>query len=270
MEFDIKKNGDIENSNKNFSKPDINLSYDFAKHMKKEFGDFIRAIVLFGSAVKENSQEGSDIDVLVVVDDLAVQMTAEVVESYRIITEKILSSVSNRLHVTTLRYLTFWQYARDANPVAVNILRDGLPIIDTGLILPLQHLLAKGEIKPSFESIFTYFSRSTGTLYNAKGHILQGALDLYWAVVDAAQSLLMMYEVVPPSPEHVAALMSSRLVPKGVLKKHHVEVMKEFYTLSRLITHDELKHMSGKEFDEYHRKAYDFVNDVKKELEKMK
>ncbi len=268
MEFDVEKNEVSESNKSNYSKSDFDQVIEFSKQMKKEFGDFVRAVVLFGSSAKKKNSTKSDIDVLVVVDDLSIEMTAEIVESYRLITEKIISKVSDKLHITSLKYVTFWQYVRDAHPVAVNVLREGVPIVDSGIIAPMQQLLKRGEIKPSFESIFSYFARSSNALAGAKQSILNATLDLYWSVVDASQALLMMYNVVPPSPEHVAELIESELVPKGVLKPKHVSQMREFYELSRLITHNEMKYLSGKDYDEYHKKAYDYVADIKDEIEK--
>ncbi|MFW6230880.1 MAG: nucleotidyltransferase domain-containing protein [Nanoarchaeota archaeon] len=268
MEFDEKKRQPAEENKEKFSKDAIEIAYDFAKHMKKEFGDFIKALVLFGSSAKRQERRGSDIDILVIVDDLSIELSAEMVESYRLITEKIIGSVSQRLHITSLKYVTFWEYVREAHPVAVNVLREGVPILDTGFIAPLQQLLHRGQIKPSVESMFQYFARSSDALVAAKHSTLQAAMDLYWAVIDAAQSILMMHDVIPPSPEHVADLIEKILLPKNVLKHHHVAVVKEFYTLSRIISHDELKYLSGKDFDGYYKKAYDFVSDVKEALEK--
>ncbi|MFP4656003.1 MAG: nucleotidyltransferase domain-containing protein [Candidatus Woesearchaeota archaeon] len=269
MEFDVKANDGLDETKQNYDKSDFDTALDFSKKMKKELGDFIKAIVLFGSSARKSEKKNSDIDILVIIDDLSVEMTAEIVESYRLITEKIVSSVSDKLHITSLRYMTFWQYARDANPVAVNILRDGVPILDTGFITPLQQLLKRGEIKPSIESIYGYFSRSSAALVSAKRNVLQAALDLYWAAVDASHSLLMMYGKVPPSPEHVADMIEGELLPKHVLTKKHVELIRELFHLSKIIEHNELKYLSGKDFDHYYRETYDLVTDIKKEIEKF-
>ena len=268
MEFDINKNETVNENKDKYDKSDFDIALDFSKKMKKELGDFIKAIVLFGSSARKTEKKNSDIDLLVIIDDLSVEMSAEIVESYRVITEKIIGSTSDKLHVTSLRYLTFWQYARDANPVAVNILRDGVAILDTGFIAPLQQLLKKGEIKPSIESIFGFFSRSSAALVGAKGSVLRGAMDLYWAGVDAAQALLMMYEKVPPSPEHVADMVEHELLPKHILTKKDVELLRELHRLSKMIEHNELKYISGRDFDDYYRRTYDLVTDIKKEIEK--
>ncbi len=269
MDFDVKANDGLDENREKYTKSEFDIALDFSKKMKKELGDFVKAIVLFGSSAKREGKRTNDIDILVIIDDLSLEMTGEIVESYRLITEKIVSSVSDKLHITSLRYLTFWQYARDANPVAVNILRDGVPILDTGFITPLQQLLRRGEIKPSVESIYAFFSRSSGALVGAKQSILRAAMDLYWAAVDAAQSLLMMHEKVSPSPEHVADMIEKELLPKHVLTKKHIELIRELYHLSKIIEHGELKYLSGKDFDDYYRRTYDLVSDIKKEMEKF-
>jgi len=146
MEFDVKKQK-ISNVEK-YPKDDLTIAYKFAKKVYDEFGNFIKAIVLFGSSVREEKTKG-DIDVLIVVDDITIQMTAEIVETYRIITEKSVADISPRLHVTSLKLTTFWEYVRMGDPIGLNILRDGVALLDTGFFDPLQGLLARGRIRPS-------------------------------------------------------------------------------------------------------------------------
>lgn len=269
MEFEIKKSPYADANKDNFSKSELDIAYEFAKHMKKELGDFIKSIVLFGSTSKNTAESKSDVDILVIIDDLSLVMSAELVESYRIVTEKVIGDVSTRLHVTSLRFTTFWDYVKDSNPIAVNILRDGFPLIDVGFIGPLQHLLRQGKIMPSVESIWHFFSRCSNSLVSAKGHLMQATVDLYWSVIDAAQSVLMRYNIVPPSPEHVPDLMMRELVPRKIVTKKHTETVREFFNLSKLIMHHQIKEISGVDFDDYYKRAYHFVADMKKELEKV-
>ncbi|RLE39940.1 hypothetical protein DRZ77_03335, partial [Candidatus Woesearchaeota archaeon] len=79
---------------------DYTIAKAFAKRLKNEFGDFLKCVVLFGSAARRSRGPKGDIDVLVVVDDLAMRMTREVVEAYKLIVEKTVAKISTRLHVT--------------------------------------------------------------------------------------------------------------------------------------------------------------------------
>ena len=265
MEFALKER-QVGKKQDDFQKEDIQLAYKFANKLFEEFGNFLKAVVLFGSTARGEKKE-KDVDLLVVIDDVTMTFTSEVIETYRIIIEKTVASLSERLHVTSLKYSTFWEYARAGDPVATNILRDGIPLIDSGFFKPLQALLADGRIRPSPESVWTYFGRAPKTLHNARWHVMQGALDLYWSVVDSAHAALMMLNVTPPSPDHVADLLESMLVSRGLLDKRYVGIMRNFYTLQKRIVYREVKDISGKEFEQLYADADDFVQAMKKLIE---
>ncbi|MFH1650417.1 MAG: nucleotidyltransferase domain-containing protein [Candidatus Woesearchaeota archaeon] len=243
-----------------YGKEVLDVSFEFAKQVHKECGAFVKGIILFGSSVRK--KEGRDIDILIVVDDLSVNMSKEFIQTYRIIVEKIISQVDKRLHVTTLKFTSFWEYARNGDPIVVNMLRDGVALIDTGFFDPLQALLYQGRIRPSAEAVTTYFSRAPMTISNSQWHILQACMDLYWAVIDAGHAALMRMGVVPPAPEHVADLLEEKLVKPGILKKEHAQTVRRFYHLSKLILNRDMTHMKGYQYDDYFKDAWEFVKAV--------
>src|SRR3989344_1474220 len=163
MDFEVNKR-----DQKNISlyrKEDFKLAMDFAKQMYKEFGQFIRALVLFGSSISKPNSRADDVDVLVIMDDVKFKLTRPLVETYRIITAKAISNVSpQRLHIQSMRFTSFWEYVRAGDPVAINILRYGVSLIDTGFFDPLQALLDQGRIRPSDESVWTYFTLAPASL----------------------------------------------------------------------------------------------------------
>ena len=205
MKFDIAKK---EHANlEKYFKEDVDVSYRFANELYKELGSVLRAVVIFGSTARHARKPDGDIDLMIILDDLLMNMTQEVIEAYRIIVQKLIVKNSTKIHVTTLRFTAFWDYIRNGDPVSINILRDGVAIIDSGFFDPLQALLKKGRIRPTQESIWSYYARAPNTLHNSKWHILQASMDLYWAVIDSAHSALMKVGEIPPTPEHVADLM---------------------------------------------------------------
>ncbi len=266
MQFQIKKRHtpNIER----YPTDDINIARSFARRLYNEFGDFLKMVVLFGSTARKVESPRGDIDVLIVVDDLSIRMTQEVVEAYRIIVEKVIASVSTRLHVTSLTLTSFWEYVRAGDPVAINILRDGVALIDTGIFDPLQALLIQGRIRPTYESVWSYFGRAPRTLLNSKWHIMQATLDLYWAVIDAAHAALMHHGEIPPSPEHAADLLEEKLVHKKMLEQRYAATMRKFYNLMKDITHRKIKEISGKEYDAYLKEAEEFVDRMKVFIER--
>ncbi len=265
MEFNIEKRN--KRNSENYHKSHIDLAYNFSKKAYKEFGGFLKGIVIFGSAAKKKKNV-NDIDILVIIDDLTFILTKELVQTYRIITEKIVSEVSDKLHITTLRYTNFWEYVRSGDPVAVNILRDGYPLIDTGFFEPLQALLYQGRIRPSPESVWTYFSKAPQTISNSKWHLLQATIDLYWAVIDAAHAALMKINEVPPSPEHAAEMLEEKLAKPGLIDKKHPKTMNKFYELMKMITNRDIKEISGEQYMYYLKESEEFVKDIEKFLKK--
>ncbi|MBI2139422.1 nucleotidyltransferase domain-containing protein [Candidatus Woesearchaeota archaeon] len=247
-----------------YKKTDIDICYRFTADALKEFGKFLKAVVLFGSAARRTKGPNSDLDMLLVVDDLSLNLTEELTEAFRIIVQKLIVKNSPRLHITTLRFSSFWDYLRNGDPVAINILRDGLAMMDSGFFEPMQELLRKGRIRPTEEAIWTYYVRAPNTLHNSKWHLLQATVDLYWAVIDAAHAALMKHGEIPPSPEHVADLMHDKLVKPKLVEEKYVHIMRNFYRLSKMITHRELTEIKGEEFDRYYKEAEDFVQRMKK------
>jgi len=263
MEFETKEKA--HPNIRSYSSGEYTLAKEFSEKIQKELeGGFLKAAVLFGSAARqEKTYHERDIDVLLIINDLTMILSPEVVEAYQIITRNTATKVSNRLHITTFKLTTFWDYLRNGDPVAVNILRDGVPLYDSGFFEPAQSLLFSGRIKPTKESVWTYFTRAPSTIKSAEWHLLQASIDLYWAVIDAAHAALMHNGEVPPSPGHVAEMINQKLAKKKLCTKKEAETMKFFYDLSKKITHRQIMQITGKQYDEYLKRAKRFVDIMK-------
>lgn len=250
---------------KNYEKSAISTVYDFSKKMIDEFGDLIKAIVLFGSQTGDDKDKNpnSDIDVLVVVDDAKYTISYELSQSYRILTGNIVSKVSDKIHVTTMKLTHFWEYARSGDPVIINILRSGYSIYDAGFFEPMQFLLFKGRIRPTEEAVYSYFERAPRNLKNVDYNLLKCVSDLYWAVMDSAHAALMKIGEEPPSPRKIPQMIHEKLVKPGVIDSKHHDTAQEIYDLSKKIAHQEIKVIEGKKIDELKKKIEDFVEKMK-------
>ncbi len=263
MEFKVERKRHRTESS--YKKESIDLAYLFAKECHKEFKDLIKAIVLFGSTARK--QQGShDIDVLVLIDDISIKLTPEIIQTYRIITGRIINKISKKLHVTTLKFSSFWEYVLAGDPIAINILRDGFPLFDTGVFDPLQLLLHQGRIRPSPESIYSYHNRAKRTIHNAHWHIAQATIDLYWACIDSAHAALMKTGAVPPSPEQVPEMIKDHLVKTKIVPEKTIKTMSKFYHLFKEITNNK-KRINGQEYDKLQKEAEEFVKIMSKVVE---
>lgn len=246
------------------SDDDKAIAYKFAAKVYKELDRLCRAIVLFGSAahpsMNRHNPPPADIDIMIIIDDATIQLSNEIITSYRLIVEQCIRDVSPRIHVTTVQFTSFWEYMRAADPVMLNTLRSGEALIDTGFFEPMQHLLRQGRIKPSTEAVWAYYLRAPATLNNSQMHIMQAALDLYWAVIDAAHAALMAAGETPPSPKEAASLLRMVYVNKGLLEEQYAKTMEHFYQLNKDITQRRIGTMSASYYDELYAQAKDFVD----------
>jgi len=263
MEFPIQKK--VREAMQYYNHTNFDIARSFAKKIHEEFGTLVKAIILFGGSTKK--QNTNDIDILIIVDDVSIVLTPEIIQTYRIIVEKAIAEVSMKLHVTSLKFTSFWEYVRAGDPVAINILRDGVALVDSGFFDPLQILLKQGRIRPTPESVWAYFVRAPASLHNSKWKIMQATLDLYWAVIDAAHAALMQMGEVPPSPEHVGEMIKEKMVKPGLIDKKYAHIANHFYELSKMILYKEITKISGEEYSKYYAEAEDFVNTMKQFIE---
>lgn len=243
------------------------IAYDFALKAYQNFKEIIKSIVFFGSAAQEKQVKGSDIDLVIIVDDCTVQWDQELISWYREELGKLIAKqpYKDKLHVNTVTLSVFWEEIKAGEPVAINVLRYGKPLIDFGgFFEPLKILLAKGRIKPTPESVFTTLQRAP--LHLTRAHLsIVGAVDgLYWAMVDSAHAALMAANQTPPSPEHIADLLTDVFVKKKKLDKRYVGWYQEMFELSKGISHGVIKDIRGADVDKHTVKVNMFVSEMTK------
>lgn len=248
---------------------DRDIATRFAKSIDEELGVFLHAAVLFGSCATGIAGKESDIDILIVIDDVQHIVDDEVTERYRATVFKHQKRISKRLHINTLKLTNLWEYCREGDPVIINMLRDGLPLIDKGFFKPAQLLLSQGRIRPTREAVWTYYARTSTTIRNSRQHVLSACVDLYWAAIDASHAALMSVGVMPPSPEHVPDLLERELVKKGMLDARYPSMMRELYTLQKAITHREIKEISGQQYDAYLKETLLLIEHLRTVVERM-
>lgn len=240
---------------------DYEIAYDFAIRVYKRFKEAVKSIVLFGSVAKGEAKSGSDLDIIIFIDDCAIEWDQELIAWYREELRKVIEEkrYSRELHINTVTMSTFWDEVRAGEPVAINVIRYGQALIDFGgFFEPLKVLLAKGKIRPSTEAIFNTLKRAPLHIAKAKFEIVSTIENLYWSMVDASHAALMAANQVPPSPEHIPELLQEVFVSKKRLDEKYVRWYNETYLLAHDVLHGKVKELQGREIDEILEKAKDF------------
>lgn len=243
-------------------KKESDIAMDFATKVFKKFNKIIKSVILFGSSARQETVTGSDIDIIIILDDVAINWDQELIAWYRQELDKILrkNPYQKSLHINTVKLSTWWEDLMRGDPVIINILRYGEAMIDlAGFFEPLKYLLVKGKIKSTPEAIYSALQRAPAHIARSKLAELNSIEGLYWAMVDSAHAALIAANVPPASPEHVPADLKEIFVDTGKLKMKYVIWYRDLLMLHKKIAHGQLKNLKGVEIDMWQDRAEEFL-----------
>jgi len=241
------------------------IAFDFATKVYKKFDKLIKSVVLFGSQTKGNSTARSDIDLIIIVDDASVSWDQELIAWYREELGKLIATnpYKKELHINSIRLTTWWKDMIIGDPIVINIIRYGQPIIDFGgFFTPLKILLQQGKIQSTPESIYANLQRTSLHIARSKSSKLGTIEGLYWAMIDSAQAALMAAKQLPPSPEHIPIMLKEIFVDTKNLKMIYVVWLRDLYVLHRKILHGEITDIKGEDIDEWQKRTREFVDEM--------
>lgn len=248
------------------SQPQIRNEHEiaerFASQIHKKFTTLIKATVLFGSQAKHTAVASSDIDIVIIVDDASVNWDLELVAWYREELGKLVAAnkYAHELHVNTIKLTTWWQDLIAGDPVVLNILRYGEALIDiAGFFKPLKALLQQGKIHSTPESVYNALQRAPMHLSRSRASELGAIEGVYWTMVDSAQAALITAGQLPPSPEHMTAMLKETFVDKGLMKGDFVYWFRDCYALHKAIIHGHVTTLKGADIDVWQQRAEQFM-----------
>jgi len=246
---------------------DRDIAQDFATKAYKRFEQMIKAIIMFGSSAKQEAKMESDIDLVILLDDVTIKWDEEMIATYREEISKLIEQnpYIKSLHINTVKLSTWWQDLIIGDPVVLNVVRYGDALIDHGgFFVPQKALLLAGKIRPSPEAVFNLLERTNIHLGRARMSTFAIIDAYYWACIDSAHAALMSANILPPSPEHVAEMMEENLVKTKLLNSKFVDTYTEVYQLMKEINHGDVRVVDGKRLDDIRERTEAFVVELSK------
>ncbi|MEK6825281.1 MAG: nucleotidyltransferase domain-containing protein [Nanoarchaeota archaeon] len=248
------------------------IAREFAIKVHEKFDRTVKASILFGSQAKDSAKVGSDIDIILIIDDASINWDLELISWYREELAKIIENYNEKadLHINTVKLTTWWQDLMYGDPVVINILRYGEALIDIGgFFNPLKALLLKGKIHSTPEAIYAALQRAPGHLSRSKYAEMSAIEGIYWCMTDSAQAALMTAGKVPPSPEQIPLMLKEIFVDKGMLNMDAVKAMRDLYTIHKGILHHEIAEVKGADIDRWQVVAEKFLKDMTSIIDKL-
>lgn len=251
----------------------LKSSEEFKNKVLGMFRDYIKSIIVFGSFLRGQGTGKSDVDIYIIFDDT--KMPLKKFEEIREKIDKdifsIASSIDPRLHPQPILALTeFIKGTRYTQPLFFNIIRDGYAIYDTGFFIPMRKLLEWGEFPITPEAAHTRMDTVPGRIKRVKSvklYII--AEDLYYAMLDAAQAVLMYIGVGPPHPKTAAEEVRKYLVEPGLLEEEYAKMLEDVVAFRKKVEYKELNDINGQEVDEWIKKSERYVERLEKLLKEL-
>ena len=249
----------------------IEILKKFTKMALKKYGPLIRSIVLFGSTARQEFKNESDIDVFVIIDDTRQRITPSMKNRIEDDLDYFSKECSKYLSVQQPYLLTeFWNMVRIGHPIVFNFIREGIPVYDKDVFLPIKRLLQMGEIKPSKEAVEKYIERGPKRIKrveNAKMYMV--VEDLYYAMLESSQAVLMFLGKSPPRPGDAPDALRKTLVKMKFMTEEQVKDLEEIINVRKKVEHKQISKMSGSELDSWIEKSDKYVKHMQELIVKV-
>ncbi len=237
----------------------------FTNEIRKQYGEIVKSVLIFGSAAKGTMVKGSDADVWVILDDTATK-SSEGLEKINTQLYLIAHALKD-LHIQTTTLTEFWNWMKIGSPELVNFLRYGLTIYDTGFIKPVQRMLQMGLIPPSKETISLKTRVAEARYKKIELDIKSMVFDLRYTATDIIQSVVMHYYKKQPDQKAIPKFLE-RLVKEKKLEPRYINKFKELDTLWKDVDHKKIKKVSTKHLERALQLAKEIIDRFKKLLPK--
>jgi len=123
----------------------------------------------------------------------------------------------------------------------------------------MAKLLLISEDFSTPEAVYTALQRAPMHLARSKASEVGAIEGVYWTMVDSAHAALITLGKLPPSPEHLTAMLKEHFVDKGMLKMEYVSWYREIFSLHKSIIHGEVRDIKGSIIDEWQERAKNFM-----------
>ena len=245
-----------------FRKKQLALANKFKDEVLRRYKDLVKAIVIFGSFTRQDFHEKSDIDMLVVIDDVTARFTPEMKDEFDDRLYDIAKKTSENMTVQPAWTLSeFWDMARIGHPLLFTIVRDGWALYDTGFFIPVRKLLELGKIPTTLEAVEKFMETAPQKINRVEtAKLYMVAEDLYYSMLNSSQAVLMYMGLNPPSPKHTPLDVKEHLVDAKLLEENYLQDLQGVIEFRKQVEHKEIKDINGQQLDEFIQKAKQYVS----------
>ena len=235
---------------------------EFSDKLNKKLGDKVKVVAVWGSVSQAEHSVDSDIDTLVILDDT--KLKGDVPKDAKKKIRKKVTSLANdtdeRITIQYFPFLTeFWDSLRKGEPLAIEAVRNGEKVYDTGIFMPAKRLLERGKISGTRESVKKRLKLGAQGYKKAEKNMRSSIPHkLEQAMANAGQAPIMLAGKTPPGKEKVPDTLEEMFVDEGMLEEEFVEKARKIYEFGDR-GEKEPQSVTGEELEENMQRTDEFV-----------
>ncbi len=206
---------------------------NFSDSLVEKLGDKVKVVAVWGSVPKGEHGYDSDIDTLVILDDTKLEKDVpdDAKQKIRRKVTQLAKDTDNRITIQYFPFLTeFWDALRKGEPLAIEAVRNGHPVYDTGIFMPSKRLLERGKITGTQESVRKRLKIGAARYKKAEKEFKSSIPHkLEQAMASAGQAPIMLTGRSPPGKEKVPDVLEEMFVEQDMLEQEYVDLGNEIY-----------------------------------------
>ena len=233
----------------------------YCKEILDKYKEYIKSIWVYGSATKGKLKKGSDIDIMVILDDESRSIddvTAFMINNF----SKDLANKYRKVdfHPQPPRRLSdFWDLFKSGEPWLITSLKDVIAIYDPSNLLAIVKILLKDELTVASESQIL-LQRAVTSLESAKKMFLEElSYNLFNSMADVSKVTLMQINVFVPSNLVIGDLLKEYFCTKKMLDENYVDFFEEFQNFQQQVAKGEISLVDGKRLQKYIKSTRSFI-----------
>ena len=239
----------------------MEAAQEFSDKLVDKLGDKVKVVAVWGSVAKGEHGHDSDIDTLVVLDDTKLEKDVpdDAKQKIRKKVTSLAKETDDRITIQYFPFLTdFWDSLRKGEPLAIEAVRNGEPVYDTGIFMPAKRLLQRGRISGTQESVRKRL-RTGAAGYKKAEQTVKSSIPhkLEQAMASAGQAPIMLAGKNPPAKENVPNVLEDMFVD-DMLEQEYVEMAQDIYDFGDLGEKNP-EDVTGEVVDEHLEKTDKFI-----------
>ncbi|MBR9681637.1 MAG: nucleotidyltransferase domain-containing protein [Candidatus Altiarchaeota archaeon] len=236
----------------------------FSVAARQKLGSMLKGVGVIGSLARGDFVPGSDIDVLVVIDDTKREVPSELKEKLLAMLNDMGRKIDKKMQVQIHTLTEMFQYAKEGDNIIYNFLRHMKIIYDGGVLTPFTRMLKAGEIKPSKEAMMRSLDGAEYYMKKVEQYV-EWILERYYrGITWSGNAYIMSLGEKPCSVPEMPIVLQSK-VDKGLLPQEVPAIAAEVIKAFKAVEHGDRK-PNLKEVTELESKVRHFMDILKKEI----